>query len=76
MSDSSEESHCLEGILLPDTGFIRQKTVLKLIPVSKTTWWRWVQEGKAPRAIKIGEKTTVWKAEDIRELINNLSKSQ
>jgi len=41
------------------------------IPVSRSTWWRWVAEGKAPQPIKLGPKTTVWADEAIDDFITN-----
>lgn len=55
--------------ILPDTGFIRLPQVLALIPVSRSAWWAGIREGKFPQGIKLGSKTTVWRAEDIRHLI-------
>jgi len=43
----------------------RLKQVLEMVPVSKSTWWAWVASGKAPAAIKLGEKTTVWDEDSI-----------
>ena len=57
-----------------DTGFLRVPQILKLIPIGRSTWWRWVAEGKAPKGIKLGAKTTAWKAEDIHALIEELAK--
>ena len=55
-------------------GFLRVPQILKLIPIGRSTWWRWIADGKAPKGIKLGEKTTVWKAEDINALIEQLAK--
>ena len=55
--------------LLPETGFLRLSSVLRVFPVSKSTWWAGVKIGKFPKPIKLTERTTAWKAEDIRELI-------
>lgn len=55
--------------LLPDTGFVRLPQILALIPISRSAWWAGVREGKYPKGIKLGSKTTVWRAEDIRALI-------
>ena len=55
--------------LLPETGFLRLSTVLRVFPVSKSTWWAGVKEGKFPKPIKLTKRTTAWKAQDIRELI-------
>jgi len=58
--------------LLPDTGFVRLPQILSLIPISRSAWWAGVREGKFPKGIKLGSKTTVWRAEDIRALIDLL----
>ena len=36
-----------------------------LVPVSRTTIWSWVKAGKFPRPLKIGPRTTAWRAEEI-----------
>lgn len=40
------------------------------IPVGKSTWWAGVKEGRFPKPIKLGPRISVWKAEDIDELLN------
>ena len=55
---------------LPDTGFVRLPQILSLIPISRSAWWAGIREGKFPKGIKLGTKTTVWRVEDIRALIN------
>jgi len=44
-----------------------------IIPISKSSWWNGVKNGKYPKPIKLSENTTVWKETDIRELIDRLS---
>ncbi len=56
---------------LPQAGLLRIKQVLQLIPVSRSSWWQGVRTGKYPKPIKLGERTTCWKSEDLRNLINN-----
>ena len=41
------------------------------IPVSKSTWWQGVKDGRFPKPIKLGPRVTVWRADDIRALIEN-----
>ncbi len=60
----------LNNNLLPETGFIRLTTILKVIPVGKSTWWEGVKSGRFPKAVKLGPRTTAWRVEDIRELIS------
>ena len=55
--------------ILPETGFVRLPQILSLIPIGRSAWWAGIREGKFPQGIKLGSKTTVWRAEDIRNLI-------
>ncbi|WP_220635008.1 AlpA family phage regulatory protein [Georgfuchsia toluolica] len=55
-------------------GFIRLPQILSLIPVSRSTWWAWVRSGKAPKPVKLGPRTTAWKAADIHALIAEVAK--
>lgn len=54
---------------LPATGFIRLPQVLEFIPVSKSTWWDGIKTGRFPKPVKLSERVTAWRAEDIHALI-------
>ncbi len=54
---------------LPPTGFLRQAQVLDFVPISKSTLWRRVQARTFPRPVKLSERVTAWRAEDIRAWI-------
>lgn len=53
----------------PELGFVRLPGVLQVIPVSKSTWWAGVRTGRFPAPVKLGPRTTAWRAVDIRNLI-------
>lgn len=57
---------------LPETGFLRLPQVLEFIPVSKTAWFDGIAEGRYPKQVKLGKRTSAWKVEDIRNLIAEL----
>jgi prophage regulatory protein len=67
------------GNTSPASGFLRlyqivgdvKRGIKPLIPVSRSTWWLWVSTGRAPKPIKLGPKTTVWRGQDIYEFIRN-----
>ena len=41
------------------------------IPVSKTTWWKGVREGRYPQPVRtLGPRITVWREQDIEAFIN------
>lgn len=45
-----------------------------LIPVGKSVWWDGVKTGRYPQPLKISPRVTVWRAEDIRALIEDAGK--
>ena len=61
---------------LPKTGFVRLAQVLKFIPVGKTCWWEGVKTGRFPQPVKISERCTAWRAEDIHRLIEQISNAR
>lgn len=56
---------------LPSTGFLRLPQVLALVPVSKSSWWKGCRSGLYPKPVKLGPRTTAWRAEDIAALIES-----
>ncbi len=60
---------------LPETGFVRLSSIIAPrgpIPVGKSTWWQGVRDGRFPKPVKLGPRTTAWRVEDIRALITRL----
>lgn len=68
---------------LPETGFVRLPQIIgnskakppipPVVPVSKSTWWEGVKSGRFPAPIKLSPRVTVWRVEDIRNLISGVS---
>mgnify|MGYP003636967572 FL=1 len=50
---------------------LRLKQVLEIIPVSKSSWWAGVKDGKYPASVKYG-RSTFWVNSDIQNLINHI----
>lgn len=61
--------------LLSETGFVRLSTILKIIPISKSTWWAGVKSGRFPKSVNLAKRITAWKAKDIHKLINELEEN-
>ena len=63
-------------------GFLRlnqivgSKTTPAIIPISKSSWWAGVKEGRFPQPVKLGKRTTVWRMSDIRLLIAKESQNE
>lgn len=63
---------------IPAEGFLRLKQIIgdrktgtpAIVPVSSTQWWEGCRSGRFPKPLKLGPRTTVWRASDIRALVN------
>ena len=67
------ETHENGQSIIPDIGFVRLPVILSIIPVSESTWWAGVRSGRFPKPVKLGEKITAWRVEDIHTLIAKIS---
>nr|WP_131995859.1 AlpA family phage regulatory protein [Dokdonella fugitiva] len=57
---------------LPETGYLRLPQVLRVVPVSRSTWWQGVRSGRYPQPTRaLGTRITAWSVESIRALIEN-----
>ncbi|SMG61817.1 helix-turn-helix transcriptional regulator [Cedecea sp. NFIX57] len=58
--------------ILPETGLVREKTVLQHIaPVARSTLWRWRRCGTFPAPVQMGDNTNGYRAEDLRSWLAN-----
>lgn len=48
---------------------IRLPEVLKMVPVSKTTWYAMIKANEAPRPVDLGPRSVAWVKEDIENWI-------
>jgi len=55
----------------PDS-LLRLRQVLNLIPVAASTWWSGVRSGRFPKPLKLGPRTTCWRARDVLALIDQV----
>jgi len=84
LDDLMEVEKCLGGVgsisrgeekqdrqrTLPQVGYLRLKEVLALIPVSKSTWYQGVADGRYPKPTKkLGARISAWDVRDIRLLL-------
>lgn len=44
---------------------LRLPQVLAIIPVSRSCWWQWVRDGKAPKPVYLGDRCTCWRYADV-----------
>ncbi|VEE72847.1 helix-turn-helix transcriptional regulator [Yersinia pseudotuberculosis] len=48
---------------------LRINEVLSIIPMGKSTFYAWVQAGKAPQPIRFGSRCSMWRHADIMRFI-------
>lgn len=53
-------------------GFLRLPQVLQLIPISKSSWYQGVKDGRYPPPVSITTATSAWAADEIQALIERL----
>jgi predicted DNA-binding transcriptional regulator AlpA len=56
----------------PQTGFLRLKQVLQIIPVCRATWYAGVKAGRFPAPVAIGPRAKAYRVEDLRTLLETL----
>lgn len=57
---------------LPEIGFLRKSQILTLIPISSSSWYQGIADGRYPKPVHLSLRTSAWRIEDIRKLIAKL----
>jgi len=57
---------------LPNAGFVRLGTILRVFPVGRSSWWKGIAEGRYPTGVKLAPRTTAWNVSSIRALIDQI----
>ena len=67
----------------PQTGFLRLKQIIgdpkakppipAIFPISNSAWWDGIKKGIYPRPVKLSARTSAWKVDDIRSLIEKIN---
>jgi predicted DNA-binding transcriptional regulator AlpA len=66
---------------IPAAGFLRLRQIIgddntpAIIPIKKSSWWQGVKDGRYPQPVKLGPRTTAWRADDIRALVDRLGRA-
>jgi predicted DNA-binding transcriptional regulator AlpA len=58
---------------LSENALLRLPQVLALVPVSRSTWWAGCKSGRFPKPVKLGPRTTAWRASDIAALLESIT---
>jgi len=55
---------------------LSQRDLLKMIPASRVTIWRWWAEGRFPIPVKLGPNRMAWFLDEVIEWQETVSKSR
>ena len=62
-----------KAIALPAVGYVRLSQILEIFPISKSSWWEGCRSGVFPKPVKLGPRTSAWRVEDIRALMERIN---
>ncbi|QRR36474.1 AlpA family phage regulatory protein [Hydrogenophaga sp. YM1] len=51
---------------MPQAGYIRQAGLLKVLPISSATLWRWVNKEAFPKPVKLSPRITAWRVDEVQ----------
>lgn len=61
---------------LPVNGYVRQSQLIPtIVPFSAATLWRKVKTGGFPQPVKLSERVTAWRVEDVRAWMHSRTES-
>ena len=68
-------------VIFPEDGFVRvnqilgdpKKGIAPFLPISRAHWFQGIKEGTYPKGIKLSQRVTVWRAQEIRTLLETLA---
>lgn len=58
-------------------GFMRLTAIIAPhgpIPISKSSWWSGIRDGRYPKPVRIGPRISVWRTQDIVDLISKIER--
>lgn len=67
-----EQSTPSPSIYPAPAGLLRLPQVKQMIGVSGSTIWQWSRDGKFPKPVKLGTRTTAWRHSDVLAFLENL----
>lgn len=63
----------LPPIAIANERLLRLPQVLEIIPIGKSSFWKMVAEGRAPKGIKLAARTTCWRLSEIQQFVAELA---
>lgn len=79
----ANNTHHEQAQILMSVSFLRiwqivgskSRNIPPLIPIGRTSFLNGVKNGRFPQPVKLSERTTAWRVEDIKNLINSMGQA-
>lgn len=55
--------------------YLRLDQILKIIPVSRSTWYRGMKTGLYPKQVRLSYRVAAWKSSEVKECLARLGTS-
>ena len=55
--------------------YLKLHQVLAIVPVSRSTWYRGVQQGIYPKAVKLSHRASAWRLSEVKNAIELLQEA-
>lgn len=62
-----------QGTSTSNIRLYRLPQVLDRIPVSRSSWFAGIQSGRYPKGYSLGMRTTVWRSDEIDQIVTSLT---
>jgi predicted DNA-binding transcriptional regulator AlpA len=63
-------------LALPQIVGDRKRGIPALVPISRSSWWSGVKEGKYPKPVRISSRRVAWRSSDIAALLERIASGQ
>ena len=59
----------MSNIISNQSPVLRPKQAAAFLGIGKSTFWRWVKEGRIPKGINLSARATVWQVEVLEHFL-------
>ena len=58
------------------SGVLRARDAAAFLALGKSTFWKWVKEGRLPKGTRLSARATVWKLVDLEDFLQQQTVAQ
>ena len=66
----------MDTVFLPEPGYSRLKTILRIFPISRSRWYAAISEGRIDAPVRIGPNSVAWSNQYINGLLRRVARGE